>query len=162
MSASLGQMTTRTVDVERWEWTSRRDFTRVLHALHLGLGRPDFAEFDRTIDEISDWTMYTRAVEKVAGNSGLIVFLELDIGSVISRDPDAKPYRAVRIIAGNPVTMESMTRSSPAAGALAPITVLLFETADGVHLRYHRQQQCCRRALRGGGDSRPASRRVGY
>jgi hypothetical protein len=54
----------------------------------------------------------------------------------VQRDPDAFAYRVVRVIAGNPVTMESMVRTSPAAGAFAPVTILIFERDDGVHLRY--------------------------
>jgi uncharacterized protein (DUF302 family) len=32
--------------------------------------------------------------------------------------------------------MESMVRTSPAMGAYAPITILVYEAQDGVHVRY--------------------------
>ncbi|MCS5719380.1 DUF302 domain-containing protein [Herbiconiux sp. CPCC 205763] len=124
------------VDVTRSEWITSRSFDEVLERLHAGLGRPDFTEFVTRINTIQGWDAYRRELMPEAGSSGLIQFLELDLGAVVPRDPDAGPYRSVRIIAGNPAAMESLTRTSPAVGAFAPITILLFEAADGVHIRY--------------------------
>jgi uncharacterized protein (DUF302 family) len=124
------------VSLERIEFVSSRPFKSVLDAVHAGLGRPDFAAFAGRIARLADWDEFRRAVAAEAGPSGLMVFLELDLGGVVGKDPEATPFREVRIIAGNPVTMESMVRTSPAAGAFAPVTILLFEAADGIHLRY--------------------------
>jgi uncharacterized protein (DUF302 family) len=128
--------TTTTVAVERHELVSRRPFDDVLAAVDAGLGHPDFAALTAGLAETNDWDRYRELVAAEAGTSGLMVFLRLDLGAVVAVDPDAHPFRAVRIIAGNPVTMESMVRSTPGAGAFAPVTLLLFEAADGVHLRY--------------------------
>jgi uncharacterized protein (DUF302 family) len=127
---------TSTVALHRHEVISDRSFDDVLAAVHAGLGTPDFGALERRLDEIDDWTAYQAVVADQAGPSGLMVFLELDLGSVVQRDPDAFAYRVVRVIAGNPVTMESMVRTSPAAGAFAPVTILIFDREDGVHLRY--------------------------
>jgi uncharacterized protein (DUF302 family) len=77
---------------------------------------------------------FNEVVEGV--RAGLIVFLELDLGAVLDLDPQASGYKILRIIAGDPVTMGRMTRSTPAAGAFAPITVLVYEASDGVRIRY--------------------------
>ena len=44
----------------------------------------------------------------------------------------------VRLIMGNPLIMQSMARLVPDAGSYAPVTVLVDERADGVHLSYDR------------------------
>jgi len=127
---------TSTVALHRHEVISDRSFDDVLAAVHGGLGTPDFGALERRLEAIDDWIAYQAVVADQAGSSGLMVFLALDLGSVVQRDPDAFAYRVVRVIAGNPVTMESMVRTSPAAGAFAPVTILIFERDDGVHLRY--------------------------
>ena len=132
----MTNVTTVTVAVERIEFLSQKPFQQVLDDVHRGLGHPDFGRFARHIAQLNDWDEFTAAVAAEAGPSGLMVFLELDLGGVVGKDPQATGFREVRIIAGNPVTMESMVRTSPAAGAFAPVTILLFESADGVHVRY--------------------------
>ncbi len=55
-------------------------------------------------------------VEPLAGSSGLLEFMSLDLGAVLAiRDPD-RSRRELRIIAGNPVTMSKMTATVPDAG----------------------------------------------
>ena len=46
--------------------------------------------------------------------------------------------KSVRVIMGNPLIMQSMARLVPDAGSYAPVTVLVDERADGVHLSYDR------------------------
>jgi len=42
----------------------------------------------------------------------------------------------VRLIMGNPLIMQSMARLVPDAGSYAPVTVLIDQRPDGVHLTY--------------------------
>ncbi len=125
-----------TVGLQRHEFVSGAAFDTVRRKIHAGLGHPDFATLQRRLETRTDWASFTELVHENVGESGLMVFLELDLGAVVARIPDTAAYRAVRIIAGNPVTMASMTRTTPAAGAFAPITILVFEAGDGVHCRY--------------------------
>jgi uncharacterized protein (DUF302 family) len=129
-------MTVTTVAVERHDLVSRRAFHDVLSRVRAGLGTPDFPALAARLAGIADWAEFRRVVAAQAGSSGLMVFLELDLGGVVARDPEAEGFRSVRLIAGNPVTMESMVRTTPQAGAAAPVTILVFERPDGVHLRY--------------------------
>jgi uncharacterized protein (DUF302 family) len=127
---------TRTIALRRHEFRSSKPFDDVLTAVRSGLGRPDFAALTAELAACEDWDRYRRMVGGQAGSSGLMIFLELDLGDVVRRDPDTSPARAVRIIAGNPVTMESMVRTTPGAGAFAPVTILLFERDGFTVLRY--------------------------
>jgi len=44
----------------------------------------------------------------------------------------------VRFVIGNPLIMREMAKHVPDAGSYAPVTVLVDERADGVHLAYDR------------------------
>src|SRR3954467_11070607 len=51
-------------------------------------------------------------------------------------DPAAKEFKMVRIIAGNPLIMKRMAERVPDAASYAPVTILVSELEDGVHLSY--------------------------
>jgi len=42
------------------------------------------------------------------------------------------------IVVGNPLIMQQIARRVPDAGSYAPVTVLVDERADGVHISYDR------------------------
>ena len=44
----------------------------------------------------------------------------------------------VRLIVCNPLIMQQMARHVPDAGSYAPVTVLVDERSDGVHISYDR------------------------
>ena len=44
----------------------------------------------------------------------------------------------IRLVIGNPLIMREMAKHVPDAGSYAPVTVLVDERADGVHLSYDR------------------------
>jgi len=44
----------------------------------------------------------------------------------------------IRFVIGNPLIMREMAKHVPDAGSYAPVTVLVDERADGVHLSYDR------------------------
>jgi hypothetical protein len=44
----------------------------------------------------------------------------------------------VRLIMGNPLIMQEMAKRVPDAGSYAPVTVLVDERSDGVHISYDR------------------------
>jgi uncharacterized protein (DUF302 family) len=63
-------------------------------------------------------------------------FMRLDLGAVLAKaGVDGNP-KSVRIIMGNPLIMQSMVRLVPDAGSYAPVTVLIDQRPDGVHLSY--------------------------
>jgi uncharacterized protein (DUF302 family) len=42
----------------------------------------------------------------------------------------------VRLVIGDPLVMKEMAKHVPDAGSYAPVTVLVDERADGVHMSY--------------------------
>jgi uncharacterized protein (DUF302 family) len=65
-------------------------------------------------------------------------FIRFDPGAVLRKDPAAKAFKMARIIAGNPLIMKQMTEHVPDAGSYAPVTILIDERTDAVHLSYDR------------------------
>ena len=79
---------------------------------------------------------YESIIRASVGGAELMEFMRLDLGAVLKRYPAATPYRIVRIIAGNPLIMKQMVEHAPDAGSYAPVTILVFEREDGVHVSY--------------------------
>jgi len=64
--------------------------------------------------------------------------MELDHGAVIRKATGRDKPRMARLIMGNPLIMQQMARHVPDAGSYAPVTVLVDERSDGVHISYDR------------------------
>jgi uncharacterized protein (DUF302 family) len=129
----------RVIPVERVTLVSTRGFDDVVAAIYSGLGRPDdFAALVQRWATADDAEAFDAAVAEAAGSAGLIEFLSLDLGEALAKHPGFQHYRLLRIIAGNPVTMASMTSTVADAGSYAPVTILVAERSDGVHIAYDR------------------------
>jgi hypothetical protein len=135
----MSQESESTVEVRRVTVTSTQPFDDVVEAVYAGLGRvPDFGQAVRDWYTARDRDEFDAAVEPMAGSSGLLEFISLDLGAVLAiRDP-TRSSRLLRIIAGNPVTMSKMTATVRDAGSYAPVTILIAERPDGVTLSYDR------------------------
>jgi hypothetical protein len=44
----------------------------------------------------------------------------------------------IRFVIGNPLIMKEMAKHVPDAGSYAPVTILIDERPDGIHLSYDR------------------------
>jgi hypothetical protein len=135
----MSQESETTVEVRRVTVTTDRPFDDVVAAAYAGLGRvPDFRDLARRWGAVGSRDEFDALIEPMAGSSGLLEFMSLDLGAVLAiRDPD-RSARILRIIAGNPVTMSKMTATVPDAGSYAPVTILIVERPDGVTLSYDR------------------------
>ena len=129
-------MTTKRIEVERFSVISPKPFEAVASDLRASVGRPELAEFmratkaSRTFGELED------AIRKRVGSTGLILFLELDLGEILRKETGLASPKIIRFLIGNPLIMKEMAKHVPDAGSYAPVTVLLDERADGVHLTY--------------------------
>jgi hypothetical protein len=65
-------------------------------------------------------------------------FQRFDMGMVLGKGKSGPTPKSLRFLIGNPVTMRKMAEHGADAAAYAPITVLMEERADGVHLSYDR------------------------
>ena len=128
----------RKIEIERFSLVSSKPFDQVVAALDASIGHPDMAEFRRSTQEASSFADLKRAVEKGLSEVGLMLFMQLDHGAVVRKETGRDTPRIVRFVIGNPLIMKEMAKHVPDAGSYAPVTVLVDERADGVHLSYDR------------------------
>ena len=128
----------RRIEVERFSLTSSKPFNQVVAALNAAIGHPDMAEFGRSTHEARSFAELKSAVEKGLSKIGLMLFMQLDHGAVLRKETGREAPKMIRFILGNPLIMKEMVKHIPDAGSYAPVTVLVDERADGVHLSYDR------------------------
>jgi uncharacterized protein (DUF302 family) len=128
----------RKVQIERLTLISSKPFDQVVAALNAGIGHPDMAEFMRSTREARSFAELKSAVEKGLSKAGLMLFMQLDQGAVVQKETGKDKPRIIRVLIGNPLIMKEMAKHVPDAGSYAPVTVLVDERADGVHLSYDR------------------------
>jgi uncharacterized protein (DUF302 family) len=124
------------ITVERFNIVSSKPFEDVTRGLYKGIGRPDMGALQKEMASAATFEEYERVIHAAVGASDLMEFLRLDLGAAIAKGPGAKVGRMVRIIAGNPLIMRQMAMLVPDAGSYAPVTILVYESGDKVHLCY--------------------------
>ena len=128
----------RKVEVGRFSLTTSKPFDEVVASVNAAIGHPDMVEFVRSTHEARSFADLKSAVEKGLSNAGLMLFMQLDHGAVVRKQTGRDTPRIIRFIIGNPLIMKEMARHVPDAGSYAPVTVLVDERTDGVHLSYDR------------------------
>ena len=131
-------METHQVNVQRWSITSRKPFDIVLAAVEEAIGRPNMVEFAAKVAAATTFEEMQNVINESVSEIGLMEFMRLDHGGVLAKAGVEGGPKMVRLIMGNPLIMQSMARLVPEAGSYAPVTVLVDERADGVHLSYDR------------------------
>jgi uncharacterized protein (DUF302 family) len=126
------------IEVERFSLTTSKPFDEVVAGVNAGIGHPDMAEFARSTHEARSFAELKSAVEKGLSEAGLMLFMQLDQGAVLRKETGRDTPRIIRLVIGNPLIMKEMAKHVPDAGSYAPVTVLVDERADGVHLSYDR------------------------
>jgi len=126
------------IEVERFSLTTSKPFDEVVAGVNAGIGHPDMTEFARSTHEARSFAELKSAVEKGLSKAGLMLFMQLDHGAVVRKETGRDVPRIMRLIIGNPLIMKEMAKHVPDAGSYAPVTVLVDERTDGVHISYDR------------------------
>jgi uncharacterized protein (DUF302 family) len=124
------------IEVERFSLITSKPFDEVVAGVNAGIGHPDMAEFARSTHEARSFADLKSAVEKGLSGAGLMLFMQLDQGAVLRKKTGRAVPRIVRLLIGNPLIMKEMAKHVPDAGSYAPVTVLVDERPDGVHISY--------------------------
>ncbi len=131
-------MATRDIAVQRFSVTSSKSFHDVLAALETAIGHPDMNSFRKSMAAANTFAEVEKIVEEAAGPTQMMEFTRLDLGEVLRKRNGTNARQSLRLIVGNPVIMSSMVQHVPDAGSYAPVTILVDERQDGVHLSYDR------------------------
>jgi uncharacterized protein (DUF302 family) len=124
--------------MERFTVISTRPFDEVVAAIKASIGNPNIAEFVKSTQEAKFATDLEAVIQPVLGRTRLMLFVEFDQGMILRKGTDRHTARIIRLVIGNPLIMKEMAKHVPDAGSYAPVTVLVDERADGVHLSYDR------------------------
>ena len=126
------------IQVERVSVTSSRPFSEVVSRLETAVGRPDMNAFGKSVTAARSEAELEAVVHAATGPSGLMEFMRLDLGEVLRKERGAAAPRTLRLLVGNSLIMKQMVNVVPDAGSYAPVTILIDERPDGVHLSYDR------------------------
>ena len=132
------KMSIRRFEIERFSVTSSRSFEAVVAALKDAVGRLDLVEFAKTSRQAGTFAELEEVIDRNLGKTGLMLFMELDHGAVLRKETGLTSPKILRLVIGNPLVMKEMAKHVPDAGSYAPVTVLVDERGDGVHLSYDR------------------------
>src|SRR4029077_2594254 len=128
----------RKIEVERFTLISSKSFDQVVAALNSVVGHPDMAEFWKSTRLAQSDAELQNTIEKGLGRTGLMLFVEFDHGAVVRSGTGGATPKMIRFVIGNPLIMREMAKHVPDAGSYAPVTILIDERPDGVHLSYDR------------------------
>lgn len=131
-------MTTLHMDVVRVSVTSSRPFDEIVEKLDAVTGHPDLNAFPKEVAAAKTYSELEQYIEKNVGSSGLMVLARFNIGEILRKEQGAGAPRTLRLVIGNPLIMKQMVTQVPDAASYAPVTVLIDERPDGVHLSYDR------------------------
>jgi uncharacterized protein (DUF302 family) len=129
-------MERRKVEIERVSVRSSRPFEAVVATLKAAIGHPNMSEFTKATEGAATFAELERAVRRSLGKTELMLFLQLDAGSILRKESGLNTPKIMRFLIGNPLIMKEMAKHVADAASYAPVTVLVHEQLDGVHLTY--------------------------
>jgi uncharacterized protein (DUF302 family) len=131
-------MTIRKFEAQRVSVTSRKSLQDVLAKFDAAVGHPNIEEFWRRMTASkTKWEM-EKVVQSVLGPSEFMEFARFDHGGVVHKGKTGDHPKVFRLVIGNPLIMREMVKHVPDAGSYAPVTILVDERSDGVHISYDR------------------------
>ena len=92
--------------------------------------------FHKEIAEATTVAELEDIVHNACGPSNFMEFIRFDLGEVVRKGQSLSEPNILRLVVGNPIIMKEMTKFVPDAASYAPVTILVDERADGVHLSY--------------------------
>lgn len=131
-------MAIREVSVQRFSIVSLQPFDEVVAKLEAKIGHPDMNLFRKGLASAQNEAELTETVNKAVSPAGLMEFTRFNLGQALRHQVGPKAPKSLRFVVGNPLIMAQMVRHLPDAGSYAPVTILVDERADGVHLSYDR------------------------
>ena len=139
-AATEEKMTIAKVEVDRFSITCSKPFESVVAALKSAVGQPDIVEFFKATSAAKSFPDLERVVQSAVGRTGLMLFAEFELGAVLRGETGLETPKIIRFLVGNPLIMKEMVKHVPDAGSYAPVTVLIDERPDGVHLSYDKME----------------------
>ena len=129
---------TKRINVERVIITSRKSLQQVLAKFDAAVGHPNIEEFWKRVGATKTNSEMESLVQSMLGPSGFMEFARFDHGGVVHKGESADHPKVFRLVIGNPLIMREMVKYVSDAGSYAPVTIVIDERPDGVHMSYDR------------------------
>ena len=129
-------MPTIDIQLQRFSVVSQRPFDEVVGRLTATIGRPDLKAFHDAVASATTLSELETVVRQAVGSSDLMEFVRFDSGDVLRKERGSQGPRMLRLVVGNPLIMKEMAKVVPDAASYAPVTILIDERLDGVHMSY--------------------------
>lgn len=129
-------MSSLEVAVRRFSVVSPSSFPQVVRRLMATIGHPEMKAFRSALAAARTNADLRAVVQGAIGSSQLMEFVRFDSGEVLRKELGRQAPRSLRFLVGNPLIMKEMAKTVPDAASYAPVTILVDERADGVHLSY--------------------------
>ena len=133
-------MTIAKVEVERFSLTSSKPFDAIVAAFKSAVGQPDMVKFFKETRATHSFSDLESVVRGGLGRTDLMLFAEFDLGDILRREAGSKTPKIMRFVVGNPLIMKEMVKHVPDAASYAPVTLLVDERPDGVHVSYDKME----------------------
>src|ERR1035438_9624074 len=129
-------MSSKQITVTRFNVTSSKTFDTVIFDLRAAVRYPYFGALRQAMDQTTTYKDFEMLIGGVVGSSGFMEFIRFDQGDVLRKKNGETAPQSIRLILGNPVIMAQIVELVPDAGSYAPVTILVDERPDGVHVSY--------------------------
>src|ERR1700759_27583 len=110
-------MAIRKFEIERFSVRASKPFETVVAALKTAIGRLDLVEFAKTSKSASSFSELEKLIGREMGNTGLMLFMELDHGAVLRKETGLDKPKIMRFVIGNPLIMKEMAKHGADAGS---------------------------------------------
>ena len=87
-------MIIKKVEIERVSLTSSKPFDAVVASIKAAVGQPDMAKFRQTTMTAQSFAELERAVQEGLGRTGLMLFMEFDLGAILRRENGLETQRS--------------------------------------------------------------------
>jgi uncharacterized protein (DUF302 family) len=136
--SAIDFMSTNRISVDRVSITSGKSLRDVLSKFDAAVGHPDIQKFWKGVGATKTNSEMENVVQSALGPSGFMEFARFDHGGVVHKGESGDHPKVFRLVIGNPLIMREMVKHVPDAGSYAPVTILIDERPDGVHISYDR------------------------
>jgi len=134
----IAKQVVQQIEVERFSVVSHKPLADVMKTIDAAIGHPDVHRMQADAAASETYAEMEALIQKLTGPTGLMEFLRLDMGMYIGKGRTGQTPGSFRLLVGNPLIMRRMAEHVPDTASYAPVTILIDERADGVHLTYDR------------------------
>lgn len=108
---------------------SSKPYEQVIQSLESLLGEGDVKSFAQMVRETGTWDEFVRETEQRVGQSGFVIFAEMDHGAWMSLVP--KRMKGKLYVIGNPLIAKQMLEHVPEIGLYVPVRIYVYEDERG-------------------------------